>query len=288
MLEKQYPAKIIVLGEYTVLSGSRALVIPFNEFSGHWSFDDKHNESSSILKSFCDHKMEHLIHLDTLKKDLEKGLWFDSNIPQGYGVGSSGALIAAIFDVYGKSSQKILELKETLGRMEDYFHGSSSGIDPLVSYLEKPIVIDKKNESEVEVLKNIPSMKGFFLVNTNRPRQAGKLIEIYREKMKDSEFKKGCMEILSRDVNFAIDCLLKNDRENLFHHLWHISKFQWDFFPEMIPTQMRGLWTRGIESGDYVLKLCGAGGGGFLLGYSQKLNIQELQNIFGSHDLREL
>lgn len=286
MLEKSYPAKIIVLGEYTVLSGSRALVVPYGDFSGRWSFVDKNNESSGILKSFCDHKLDHLIHLDTLKKDLDKGLWFDSNIPQGYGVGSSGALIAAIFDVYGKSSQKILELKETLGRMEDFFHGSSSGIDPLVSYLEKPIIIE--NASEVEVLKTKPSMDGFFLVNTNRPRHTGKLIEIYREKMKDAQFKKGCAEILSRDVNFAIDCLLKNDKEHLFHHLWHISKFQWDFFPEMIPTQMRNLWARGIESGDYVLKLCGAGGGGFLLGYSEKLSNDELIQVFEPHDLREL
>jgi mevalonate kinase len=27
-------------------------------------------------------------------------LFFDSNIPQGYGVGSSGALVAAIFEKY--------------------------------------------------------------------------------------------------------------------------------------------------------------------------------------------
>jgi mevalonate kinase len=28
----------------------------------------------------------------TLKQDIEKGMYFDSSIPQGYGVGSSGAL----------------------------------------------------------------------------------------------------------------------------------------------------------------------------------------------------
>jgi mevalonate kinase len=81
---------------------------------------------------------------------------------------------------------------------------------------------------------------------------------------------------------------VKNDSSNLFHHLWHISKFQWDFFPEMIPTKERGPWARGIESGDFILKLCGAGGGGFILGYSNKHNIHEMREIFNNYEIKEL
>jgi mevalonate kinase len=35
--------------------------------------------------------------LAELKNDVETGMYFDSSIPQGYGVGSSGALVAAIY-----------------------------------------------------------------------------------------------------------------------------------------------------------------------------------------------
>ena len=106
--------------------------------------------------------------------------------------------------------------------------------------------------------------------------------------MKDPQFKQGCADILAKDVNFAIDAVIKNDRTNLFHHLWHISKFQWEFFPEMIPTKERGLWTRGLETGDYILKLCGAGGGGFILGYSEKHPIDDMRAILENYELREL
>ena len=81
---------------------------------------------------------------------------------------------------------------------------------------------------------------------------------------------------------------MENDRSFLFHHLWLISKFQWDFFPEMIPTNMRGFWLNGLDSGDYVLKLCGAGGGGYILGFSEKLNVSDKMALFGSHEFKEL
>ena len=37
---------------------------------------------------------------ERLDADLEKGMYFDSSIPMGYGVGSSGAIVAAIYDRY--------------------------------------------------------------------------------------------------------------------------------------------------------------------------------------------
>ncbi len=89
-------------------------------------------------------------------------------------------------------------------------------------------------------------------------------------------------------MNIAVDAVISGNTQTLFHHLWHISKFQWDSFPEMIPTQMRGAWTRGIESGDYILKLCGAGGGGYLLGYTEKLDFAGIQKIFSDFETREL
>jgi mevalonate kinase len=36
-------------------------------------------------------------------------MYFDSSIPQGYGVGSSGALVAAIYDRYAQDKITVLE-----------------------------------------------------------------------------------------------------------------------------------------------------------------------------------
>ena len=129
-------------------------------------------------------------------------------------------------------------------------------------------------------------LNNFFLLNTGKPRQTGPLVSIYQEKLKDPQFKQGCADVLSGEVNFAIDAVVNGNGRNLSHHLWHISKLQWDFFPEMIPTQMRGIWTSGLETGDYILKLCGAGGGGYLLGHSEKYDLQGMQSIINTHELR--
>ena len=291
MLETgSYPAKILLFGEYTILNGSKALAIPYHELSGRWSFDDITSEASvishEVLVSFLKLSLEDYLDYKRLKNDIDNGLWFDSSIPHGFGLGSSGALIAALYETYGAKKSHVLQDKQDLAKLEDYFHGSSSGIDPLVSLIQKPLLIHSFDH--VEIYEHPMNLSGFFLLNTNKPRVTGPLVSIYQEKMKDPEFKRGCAEVLSREVNFAVDAILGNDRSNLFHHLWLISKFQWEYFPEMIPTQMRGLWSKGLESGDYILKLCGAGGGGFILGFSDKLSNTEKTEIFDPHELRDL
>ncbi|MFP5384573.1 MAG: mevalonate kinase [Bacteriovoracia bacterium] len=287
---RTFPAKVLLLGEYTILNGSKALALPYHSLEGKWTFDMSDSEASESsrksLFSFYENSGATSIDMERLGKDLSEGIWFDSTIPQGYGLGSSGAVIAALFERYGKPLGNIDSDKQQLARLEDFFHGSSSGLDPLVSHIQKPLLIH--NFKEVEVLKDMPNLEGFFLLNTERPRQTGPLVNIYQEKMKDPEFKQGCADILSKDVNFAISAVLSNDPASIFHHFWHISKFQWEFFPEMIPTKERGLWTRGLETGDYILKLCGAGGGGFILGYSNKFNVEEMRLILKTHELREL
>ena len=39
----------------------------------------------------------------------------------------------------------------------------------------------------------------------------------------------------------------------------------------MIPKEFHKLWQRGIETNDYYLKLCGSGGGGYILGFTQDM-----------------
>ena len=55
----------------------------------------------------------------------------------------------------------------------------------------------------------------------------------------------------------------------------------------MIPDNFKKLWKEGIDSNSYYLKLCGSGGGGFILGFTEnleqaeaKLKGQQLQVIY--------
>mgnify|MGYP007026655444 FL=1 len=48
-----------------------------------------------------------------------------------------------------------------------------------------------------------------------------------------------------------------------------LSKVVLENFKPMIPKDFHQLWAKGIESDDYFLKLCGSGGGGYILGFSK-------------------
>jgi len=290
MLRNSFSAKVLLFGEYTILNGSRALALPLHRYSGSWSFSShdqvRKEESRLSLEKFIQSEAAKKLNLKKLQDDFAQGLWFDSTIPQGFGLGSSGAVVAALYQEYGEPKFKLDEDREILAKLESFFHGTSSGLDPLVSHINTPLHI--QSVEKVDCLYHALNLEGFFLVNTFKPRKTGPLVTLYKEKQKDPNFSRGCSDILMKEVNFAIDCVLTKSSQNLTHHLWHISKFQWDFFNEMIPEKEKKIWELGLETGDYVLKLCGAGGGGFLLGHSDKLSIIELKEKFTEHEVFKL
>jgi mevalonate kinase len=40
----------------------------------------------------------------------------------------------------------------------------------------------------------------------------------------------------------------------------------------MIPAKFHALWKQGIDTNDYYLKLCGSGGGGYILGFTEDID----------------
>ena len=148
-------SKILLFGEYGIIKDSKGLSIPYNFFKGALKIEDsnstKAKKSNGALREFVGY-LEMVrknnpdlvtFDFDTLKRDVNSGMYFDSSIPQGYGVGSSGALVAAIYDKYALDKitvlenltrEKLLKLKMIFGKMESFFHGKSSGLDPLNSY----------------------------------------------------------------------------------------------------------------------------------------------------------
>ena len=114
-------------------------------------------------------------NIAAFESDLNSGLYFDSSIPQGFGVGSSGALVAAIYDRYcedkisknPKHSTDIKALKKIFSWMESYFHGKSSGIDPTICYMGLPLLIKSKDElGSVRLPEASTGTGAVFLLNS--------------------------------------------------------------------------------------------------------------------------
>ena len=157
-------AKILLFGEYGIIKDSKGLSIPYNFYRGALKISEDSSTQDSHLKlvAFCEYLKklpESIVSFDwpRLDTDLDKKMYFDSSIPQGYGVGSSGALVASVYDQYALNKITVLEnltkeklqhLKTVFAAMESFFHGKSSGLDPLNSYLSLPILINSNDHVE--------------------------------------------------------------------------------------------------------------------------------------------
>ncbi len=277
--QKKYYAKVLLFGEYTVLQGSDALAIPCDLFHGRWAFDEECAKTQSILYDLHEYLQQltfanAVFDQERFKSDLDQFLCFEANIPIGYGAGSSGAVCAAIFDFYYEKENALTidELKNILARMENFFHGSSSGLDPLVSYLNEAILLKEGNLIRVNIPENTQDYH-LFLLNTEVPRRTAPLVEIYMKKLQtDANFQKLINTELSFYNNQAITFIQEGKLGNLFNIFEKISTFQYLHFEPMILNAWKGLWLDSLKSDFYKLKLCGAGGGGFILGMTKDWN----------------
>ncbi len=287
-------SKILLFGEYGIIQDSKGLSIPYNFYNGALKKDAnpsaeaiKSNENLNRFVSYLESlqsEQPYLVTFDlaTLKNDVATGMYFDSSIPQGYGVGSSGALVAAIYDKYAQhkitvlenlTREKLLKLKTIFGQMESFFHGKSSGLDPLNSYLSIPILINSKDNIEATGIptQSIEGNGAVFLLDSGIIGETAPMVTIFMDKLKDQGFRKMLKSQFIKHTDACVENFLGGDMKSLFENTKKLSKVVLNHFKPMIPEQFHSLWQNGIDTNDYYLKLCGSGGGGYILGFTQDL-----------------
>ena len=295
-------AKILLFGEYGIIKDSKGLAIPYNSFQGALKLDGTNSEVAQKSNQNLWKFYEYLTSVDTnvvsfrldeMKNDLEQGMYFDSSIPQGYGVGSSGALVASIYDKYANNKitvlenltrEKLLKLKLIFSTLESFFHGKSSGLDPLNSYLSIPILINSKDHLEATGIPSQKEGKGaVFLLDSEIIGETEPMIEIFMNKMKNEGFRRMLNEDFAKYTDACIDDFLHGNVKSLFGNVKQLSKVVLDNFKPMIPATFHNIWQHGIESNDYYLKLCGSGGGGYILGFTE--DYDKTKNILKDYKL---
>jgi mevalonate kinase len=291
----QFPAKLLLFGEYSVLVGSSALGIPVNAFKAEFGFTDvikaesilEAEKSNRILKKVSEffdknnNTFNRFIDIEKFKADIQKGLFLQSNIPMGSGLGSSGALCAAIYNRYScaeKVSQnendplKLKKLRENFSQMEAYFHGKSSGFDPLVSFLQKAILLNRQGDAQPVNPDNLlyNHLTDILLIDSGVSRGnipfAGQFIDRH---MGSGQISPVADKLISLADN-CIKSLLESDSEMFFQNVYRLSEFQLNEMTWLIPEPLKNIWQEGLSSGLFALKLCGSGGGGFFTCLSTK------------------
>ena len=271
-----YPGKILLYGEYSIVLKNKALAIPLISQSGSWEHVNCADNISlfgwlEYLKKLPQAADYNLVHFE---QELNRGLFFESTIPQGYGAGSSGALVAAFYahfsisPITNPSITNLQELKKELGVLESYFHGNSSGTDPLVSYLKHSLLLANDKIDKINV-PSPPDDLFFFLLDCGIARKTEPLVsaflhEIQNNKNYTSDFENHYVPIVDQTIQEHLD-----GRFTALKKQWlELSQLQTHFFKAMIPQNLIEYWHKGNNEGHTHLKLCGAGGGGYLLGLS--------------------
>src|SRR5665811_1946300 len=235
-------SKILLFGEYGIIKDSKGLSIPYNFYNGALKVEENPSEiaikSNEGLKHFAEYLVElqknnpELVsfNMNALNTDIERGMYFDSSIPQGYGVGSSGALVAAIYDKYAKDKitilenltrEKLLRLKRIFGKMESFFHGKSSGLDPLNSYLSLPILINSKEDIESTSIpsQNLDGKGAVFLLDSGSTGETAPMVQLFMEKMKQEGFRNMLKDQFIKHTDACVEDFVNGNVKSLFGNL---------------------------------------------------------------------
>lgn len=278
---KIYPAKLLLFGEYSVIHGGDSLATPYEKKYAYWSY--KPNHIDSRLSGFLDYlKSLHDLDLDLerFEVELEEGLYLKSNMPVGYGAGSSGSVVAAVYDRFSISSEirDPSALKIIFSKMESFFHGSSSGLDPLVSYLDSGVYINKGEITTVQLSTNSILAK-LFLFDTLESRSTGKLVSWYKTQLQEKEdFRDNIADEMTKLSSELIKQFLLQDEDKFESLFMNLSQLQSENLIPMFPSHIKDNLDRISSLTDGGFKLCGAGGGGYFLGYMPRFVADVIPN----------
>lgn len=305
LTEEKFYAKILLFGEHTLMYGSQALSIPYFERFGYFSFTptlENSLDSVSHLKRFSKYLKDlPQLPLDVpaFEKDINNGLVYNTNIPLNYGLGSSGSLVAAVYARYGtdKISKETTEtkdlqtLKQLFSEIESCFHGKSSGLDPLICYLQKAITINP--EGKLSVVPGKPFQEkgdgAVFLLDSGQRGETQTMVRDFASWCKSAEFMKHVQNELIPATNQCIQDWISGEKGSFFNTIKTLSSVTLKLLTAMVPKGFETCWQQGLENDDYYLKLCGSGGGGMILGFTRQWNkTKEILKAYPVHLVQQL
>jgi len=290
----EYPAKVMLVGEYAVILGGSALTIPFTGFRAlvRPVEDIPPGKEKQAQQSF-----EYLEKIYEYLQDIPPGNfhaspdlenfaakrqkhWLDLDIPIGFGLGSSGTVSAAIYDLYfpGVDKLSLKQKKEDLALIESFFHGKSSGVDALTCHTG--VALRFKSSGSIETPDfnpaSLPGAYRFFLLNSEERFDTGPLVKHFLSQMEDPGFKQVMEEEYLPLNQLLLEALLREREADPAMMLKWVSDFQLKHFRQMIPDNAVDLWIEGLVSNEYYIKLNGSGGG-MMLGITHESFMESLE-----------
>jgi mevalonate kinase len=103
------------------------------------------------------------------------------------------------------------------------------------------------------------------LIDTKEIGLTSKLVSEF--KGQNSKFKERFRKDYVDSTNRAIDYFLMGNEEKMFAEMKKLSRFALEHMPFTIPDSFKPQWEANLDDSNTVMKLCGSGGGGFVIKY---------------------
>ncbi len=271
------PAKLLLFGEHTVLHGGEALAVPLRKFGATWAPEGSADagEPFGAWAAFAktEGRLADWFDADAFAREAP-GLAVRSDIPRDYGLGSSGALTAMVYERYVRSDRAtddVSELRARLGLLEGFFHGRSSGLDPLVCFLQSPVHV--LADGSAQALDDAVDLRGWFLLDARQPKAGRAAIARFGESCKDDGFRQNYLRparALTAALIADVTRLGVLNQTAFRQNLRQLSALQLEHLGWLIPVHVQQRWRTLLAEERAYLKLCGAGGGGNFLGYAHQ------------------
>ena len=279
------PGKWILCGEHTVLRGGEALVFPLKCMGIRWSYTRRDSGSGlkfvisgtrgQELEPLLSGVIQRILHLFSLTGAKINGLVeCENDLPLGAGLGASAALSVSIVRWLTEDLQLLPQNKmfENSKRVEDLFHGESSGVDVAVVLQQKPLVFSRTQGFRPLPLEWQPSM---YLSYSGKRGMTSECVLQVKELLKNHPAQGDALDLnMKSSVEMAQRALLMGSSEKAQRELILIQSLKlarqvfenWGLVDPVMNSEIIKL----SEAGALAVKPTGSGGGGYLLSLWEK------------------